>query len=211
MASGGSGVNAYWPGFVDALTNVVIAMIFVVVALAISLTFAAQMMGKKMAERIVAEQVAKAVAASTSVQQQAPPPPGAARGPADGDASSLAQRTVIAVRGNESASAPVAAAQVRSGRSLLMLSYAPGALTLDSAAAEQLRKAMGSASPTQQVELVGTGPAMSASDNQRAAYLRVMAVRNQLLEMGYGPQQIQMRIDTERESAQPQVRLVIKE
>ena len=31
MAGGGSGGNSYWPGFVDALTNVVIAMIFVVV------------------------------------------------------------------------------------------------------------------------------------------------------------------------------------
>ena len=34
MAGGGkSGGDSYWPGFVDALTNVVIAMIFVVVVL----------------------------------------------------------------------------------------------------------------------------------------------------------------------------------
>ena len=72
MAGGGrAGGDAYWPGFVDALTNVVIAMIFVVVVLAISLTFAAQMMGQKLAERIVKEHLAKAAASAASAAEAA--------------------------------------------------------------------------------------------------------------------------------------------
>ncbi|MEK8049308.1 hypothetical protein AACH10_03560 [Ideonella sp. DXS22W] len=208
MAGGGSsGVNAYWPGFVDALTNVVIAMIFVVVALAISLTFAAQLMGKKLAERLMQEQAARVAASAPA----APPPPGDQA--ADGDASAVAGRTLIAVKGNERAAGTVAA-RVRTGQNLLQLTYAPGALTLDDEAAQRLRAALqppAGGAGQRSVEVVASGPQMSSSDNQRAAYVRVMAVRNQLLELGYAAERIQVRIDTQRDAAEPQVRLVIKE
>jgi hypothetical protein len=187
---------------VDALTNVVIAMIFVVVALAISLTFAAQLMGKKLAERLVQEHAAKAAASAA-----------AAPLPADGETTALAGRTLIAVAGREAA-ASAAPVRVRGDNRVLQLNYAPGALSLDDAAAQRLRAALqpvlGDA-VRRRVELVGLGPQMSSSDNQRAAYVRLMAVRNQLLELGFVPEQIQVRIDAEREVSPAQVRLVIKE
>ena len=63
---GGKTAN-YWPGFVDALTNVVIAMVFVIVVLAIALSFSAQLLAKRMAARItVLEQQGQAAQAQTA-------------------------------------------------------------------------------------------------------------------------------------------------
>jgi len=46
---------------------------------------------------------------------------------------------------------------------------------------------------------------MALSDNQRAAYLRVMAVRNTLLELGLSADHIDVRIDTEVEMPAPRL------
>lgn len=193
MSGGGSGANAYWPGFVDALTNVVIAMIFVVVVLAISLSFAAQMMGRKLAEKYIQEHQAKA-------QAQAPPPaPAPAPQPVLKE-SALVKTTRIAVAGNEAAAAASAAGgAVRQVRNTLQLDYAATAITLDAAAAERFKAAVAALGPDlaqRQVEIVASGAGMALSDNQRAAYLRVMAVRNSLLELGVAPERIAVRIDT---------------
>ena len=188
MSGGGSGANAYWPGFVDALTNVVIAMIFVVVVLAISLSFAAQMMGKKLAERLIAEHKATVAQAPPG----APPPPQLQTAE-----SALVNTTRIAVAGNETpASAPAAA--MRQVRNTLQLDYAASAITLDAAAADRFKAAVAALGPLAQrrVEVAAGGPDMAISDNQRAAYLRVMALRNLLLELGVQPDRIDVRIDT---------------
>ena len=189
MSGGGSGANAYWPGFVDALTNVVIAMIFVVVVLAISLSFAAQMMGKKLAERLIEEHKAKVAQAPPGAT---PPPPQLQTAE-----SALVNTTRIAVAGNETpASAPVAA--MRQVRNTLQLDYAASAITLDAAAADRFKAAVAALGPLAQrrVEVAAGGPDMAISDNQRAAYLRVMALRNMLLELGVQPDRIDVRIDT---------------
>ncbi|OYU73257.1 MAG: hypothetical protein CFE45_37830, partial [Burkholderiales bacterium PBB5] len=191
MASGGSGANAYWPGFVDALTNVVIAMIFVVVVLAISLSFAAQMMGKKLAEKYIQEHKEKLAQAPPA----APPPPQPQL-----KESALEKTTRIAVAGNEAASA--AGGAVRQVRNTLQLDYASSAITLDAAAADRFKAAvaaLGGNLAQRRVQIVAAGPGMAISDNQRAAYLRVMAVRNTLLELGVAADHIDVRIDTEVE------------
>lgn len=205
MSSGGSGANSYWPGFVDALTNVVIAMVFVIVVLAISLSFAAQMMGKKLAEKYIkehAEKTALAAPAKASPPAQAPVAE-----------SVLPAATRIAVAGNERA-ASSAGGTLRRVRNSLALDFAPGAMTLDTQAEERFRAALaalGGEPVRRRVELVATGPAMQLSDNQRTAYLRVMAVRNALLDQGVKPDRIQVRIDTDTEVASASVNVVILE
>jgi hypothetical protein len=202
--AGGSGANAYWPGFVDALTNVVIAMIFVVVVLAISLSFAAQMMGHKIAARLIQEHAAKAAASASAVN-------GGAGSAVQTTPSKLAGQTRIAVAGNEKVDTP---SSVQTRSNFLQLDYAPGALTLDPPAAERVRAAVGAASQTSRsrhIEIVGTGPQMFSTESQRAAYLRVMAVRNQMLELGYTPEQIKVRIDAQASPAQAQVNVLISE
>jgi outer membrane protein OmpA-like peptidoglycan-associated protein len=197
MSAGGSGANAYWPGFVDALTNVVIAMIFVVVVLAISLSFAAQMMGKKLAAKIIQEHTAKLAQA---------PPASAAPAPPVAE-STLPGTTRIAVAGNErAASAPPS--RVKKANNTLQLDFQPGALTLDPEAAERFKaavSALGKDAARKRAEVVATGPAMSMSDNQRAAFTRVMAVRNALLEMGFDADRIQVRIATDVDMPAPSV------
>lgn len=192
---GGKTAN-YWPGFVDALTNVVIAMVFVIVVLAIALSFAAQLMGK----RIAAETIKKyEAAASANANGTASTPPAAPPVPRTGPPpSTLPTRTTIAVQGNESA-ASAAGGTVRATPNLLQLDFADTALTLDEAAAQKLREALAPARPQaaqSRVQVVAVGPALQLSENQRAAYIRVMAVRNELLDQGFAADHIGVRIDT---------------
>jgi len=195
MAGGKSSADSYWPGFVDALTNVVIAMIFVVVVLAISLAFAAQLMGKKIAERIIKEHEARQV-------QTAPRAPPSAEADVRSAESLIEGRIRIPVAGNESASAP-AGGKLRDARNVLQLDFTPQALTLDEPAVAAFKGALAKLGPDttkKRASLVGRGPAMALSDNQRAAYLRVMATRNVLIENGFPPERISVRIDTETDA-----------
>jgi hypothetical protein len=213
MAGGGKGGDSYWPGFVDALTNVVIAMIFVVVVLAIALSFAAQMMGKKIAEQYIKEHTAQAAQA----------PPGPPPDPADPVARPQVMRSApdtgvpvrakIAVAGNEAASMP-SGGKVITSRDVLQLDYAPGALTLDAAAVTQLKAALGQLGADgskRNVQLLASGPEMALSENQRLAYLRLLAVRNELIQAGFVPENLTMNIDTQGELPNARVNLSFKE
>lgn len=202
MESGKGGGNSYWPGFVDALTNVIIAMIFVVVVLAIALSFAAQLMGKRVADKLISEYKAQAAASAASAASAVAPAPqvAAVEAPVVPE-SRLLGKTVIPVKGNEAASA-VASPQLTPARNTLELKYAAGALTLDEAALKALEntlKALPEAVRKQGIVLVASGPSMVLSDNQRAAFLRLMDVRNALMAQGFMGPSITTRIDTERE------------
>ena len=197
MSSSGKGdANSYWPGFVDALTNVVIAMIFVVVVLAISLSFAARLMGQKIAEQYIKEHQEKTPKAAPTAD------------PAPDAAVKVTQR--IAVAGNEKAASAARPARVRNQEQLLQLDYAPGAVTLDGAAADQLKQVLSKLEGEvagRRVQIVASGPDMAFSDNQRAAFLRVMGVRNLLIESGFTPERIGMEVDTKRETSTTAVNL----
>jgi hypothetical protein len=52
---------------------------------------------------------------------------------------------------------------------------------------------------------------MSLSDNQRGAYVRLMAVRNALIEAGYTADQILTRIDTTQSPPAASVFVVLPE
>jgi predicted component of type VI protein secretion system len=213
MESGKGGGNSYWPGFVDALTNVIIAMIFVVVVLAIALSFAAQLMGKRVADKMISEYKAAAAASAASA---------AAAGPQAGSASpdvppvpesKLVGRTVINVKGNEAASAPKSP-QVTPARNVLQLKYVPGAITLDEAALKALGeaiKALPESARDKPVVLVATGPSMVLSDNQRSAFMRLMDVRNALIAQGYPATSISTRIDANSDAATPMVSVAFTE
>ncbi|MCV2355708.1 hypothetical protein LNV09_16305 [Paucibacter sp. B2R-40] len=191
MSSSGKGdANSYWPGFVDALTNVVIAMIFVVVVLAISLSFAAQLMGKKLAEKYIKEHATETVKPPPGSPEQAP--------------LSAQQKPVdtqhITVAGNESAAKGATAKISQRQATALQLDYAAGALTLDPAALDLLKSALAVVpdAATKRVQLSASGPDMALTENQRAAFLRAMAVRNVLLDAGFTPAHISMSVDTAR-------------
>lgn len=189
----------YWPGFVDALTNVVIAMVFVIVVLAIALSFAAQLMGKRVADEAIKKHVAAAAAAAASAAPAAAPV-SAATPAVEAPPSQLPKPARIAVRGNEQA-ASAAGGTLRQNQNVLQLDFAPAALTLDAAASTRLKEALAArkdGAARAKVQIVATGPDMQLSENQRSAYVRVMAVRNELLDQGYAAERIAVRIDTQR-------------
>ena len=200
MSGGGGKGGDYWPGFVDALTNVVIAMVFVIVVLAIALSFSAQILAKRMAAKIAEQQAElgrarQAIAAPAAEKER----PGGAPPLIE---SQAALRTRIAVAGNEAAlAASAASAKVKPAERFLQLDFAPGALTVDEAAAKALGAALAplkqrlAESPTLRLEVVAIGPEIHLSENQRAAFIRAMAVRNELLGQGIAGDRITTRID----------------
>lgn len=218
MSGGGSGSGEYWPGFVDALTNVVIAMVFVIVVLAIALSFAMQMVASRMAGKVAELENAKAALVAAAASAATGPPIVAPAPSADTPLAAPADgRVRIAVAGNERAM-PARPAQVRAADRSLVLEYELGALTLDEAAQKSLVQALGpvkaalqSASASTRLALVATGPAMELSDNQRAAFVRVMAVRNQLLDQGVAADRIVTRLDPAGPGDKPRVALTLEE
>lgn len=208
---GGGGTGDYWPGFVDALTNVVIAMVFVIVVLAIALSFAMQLVASRMAGKLAELQAANVQLQASQKERPVDPGPTAAPAtdtplPAPADA-----RVRIAVAGNERGT-PARPATVNPATRSLVLEYEQGALTLDDAAQKNLvqalapvKAALDAAPAGTRIALVATGPGMELSDNQRAAFLRLMAVRNQLLEQGVPATRIATRLDPEGPGDKPRV------
>lgn len=207
-----AGKNAnYWPGFVDALTNVVIAMVFVIVVLAVSLSFSAQLMAKRMAARIPAlEEPGRGLKPAPPQAPDAPRPPDPALTEPN-PPSRLAIDRRVQVKGNDTA-ASAAPARARPRDGALVLEFAASALTLDEAALAalapalaDLRQRLASAPPGTRVMLVAGGPEMELSDNQRAGYIRAMATRNALLAQGIAAAQITLGFDLESKAATPTV------
>lgn len=211
MAGGGGGKGGdYWPGFVDALTNVVIAMVFVIVVLAIALSFSAQILAKRMAAKIAEQQAELGRAKQAIVGPAAEKEKPLAGTPLI--ESQSPQRTRIAVAGNEAAlAASAAAARVKPAERYLQLDFAPGALTVDEKAAKALAEALAplkqrlAESPTLRLEVVALGPEIHLSENQRAAFIRAMAVRNELLAQGIAGERIATRIDMQAGAPAPAV------
>ena len=217
MSGGGGGTGDYWPGFVDALTNVVIAMVFVIVVLAIALSFAMQMVASRMAGKLAELQAANVQLQAS--QKNPPVEPGPALAPSsDTPLPAPAEaRLRIAVAGNER-TAQARPATVNPATRSLVLEYEQGALTLDELAQKNLVQALGpvklalDAAPAgARIALVATGPAMELSDNQRAAFLRLMAVRNQLLEQGVPAARIATRLDPQGPGDMPRVAVTMED
>jgi hypothetical protein len=208
---GGKTAN-YWPGFVDALTNVVIAMVFVIVVLAISLSFSAQMLAKRMAARVTQlEQEGKAKQAAAPVPSPEVVANRDAPAPIESPDSAVPGKVRIGVQGNEKHRS-AAGGQVRAANRELVLEFAPTALTLDNAAEGLLVKSLGpvkklleAAPPGTRVMLVASGPEIEFSENQRSGYIRTMAVRNVLLDQGIPAERIGTRFDMK---ARPALALV---
>ncbi|MBW8846114.1 MAG: hypothetical protein JF607_14205 [Burkholderiales bacterium] len=194
----------------DALTNVVIAMVFVIVVLAIALSFSAQILAKRMAAKIAEQQAelgrARQALIAPAAEKERPP----AGSPVI--ESQAPQRRRIAVAGNEaSLAASPATAKVKPAERFLQLDFAPGALTVDAAAAKALGEALAplkaqlAESPALRLEIVAIGPEIHLSENQRAAFIRAMAVRNELLGQGIAADRIVTRIDMKASAPAPGV------
>lgn len=216
MAGGGGGGGSdYWPGFVDALTNVVIAMVFVIVVLAISLSFAMQMIAKKLTAQVESanQKSASAEAALKHLQSAIAGPDNAAVAAANLQGKAAPVQNRVHVEGGKAT--PLAGdIQLSTSNAILRLDFEPDAMTLDEQAAKKLDGSMGAlqealsqAPAGSRIRILAQGKDMYFSDNQRAAFVRAMAVRNFLISRGFHPEQLTARVDTETELREPQVSL----
>ena len=210
MSEGSGTKTNYWPGFVDALTNVVIAMIFVVIVLVVSLSYLAQTLVKRHAEEMQVKVEASQKQASSAcvvapdnkqrsdVEVKLPP---------DTD---LVKRVVVKAEASENrASAP----KVSLKDLFLIVEFPDATLTVSGDASAQVATAMSSIRNKIGVikaELVFTGPAIELSENQRSAYFRLMSVRNILIDEGMAPANISVRIDSSARSDVPSVNVSFK-
>jgi outer membrane protein OmpA-like peptidoglycan-associated protein len=216
MAGGGTGKETnYWPGFVDALANVVVTMIFVIVVFTIALLYFSQ------------NKVKEALAAAQKVAVQTPPVPNPTPAPvvaelqkkiadlqkendtlkrqiqvtAGGAASpqgGAVARSEIKVA--ESAPLPTPApaqARIQGSQSALQIVFPTGAIELDAAALGRLEAAFAGIAEqarTSGVELVGIAEVGPYSEGRRLSYYRNLALRNWLIEKGIPAGRIRMRI-----------------
>lgn len=213
MAGGtGKEVN-FWPGFVDALANVVVVMIFVVVVFTIALLYFAQNKIKEAASiaqggQKVALASAEHTAAVAALQQriaelqrendklrsQAQTP---ARANPPPQAGSLERGEVQVVETKLPPGPAPALAQIQGSQASLQVVFPAGAIELDPPSIARLEAAFSGFADKARaggIELVGIAEAGSYSEGRRLAYYRNLALRNWLIEKGIPSSQIRLRL-----------------
>lgn len=227
MAGGGANdkeVN-FWPGFVDALANVVVTMIFVVVVFTIALLYFAQ---NKVKEALASAQKAETVPVPT------PPPVAsaatvielqrrvtelqreneqlrrqtqtAARSSAPPQAGSVPRAEVqIAESAPPPGPAP-ALARIQGLESSLQIIFPAGTIEMDAPSIARLEAAFATIAErarSEGIELVGIAEAGPYSEGRRLSYYRNLALRNWLIERGIPAARIRMRL-ADVDSGRPQ-------
>lgn len=199
---GGRNAN-YWPGFVDALGNTIIAMVFVVIVLAISLAMYVKLLAERQAERLVAQRCTKEEKGQAA--SVVPPVPVAAPGkagvpgvPAVGATEAgggMPIATTVLKAAQSAGKENPAFASIREKGGVIEVVYAGNVFDMDASGQEQFRGIVekmrrGSADV---VDILILASDMQYTENQRAAFTRAMTLRNQLIGMGYTPSQIRTR------------------
>lgn len=200
----------YWPGFVDALTNTVIAMVFLVIVLTLSLSVFINNIANQRAAKLVETQQGVAKSSGTVAASQAPAEavgptslasPGASAGavaesPKAAPSLLKGEFRVAGEQKGQAAVVPKLNSQT-SGNALVL--YYPGtAVEIDEKTAadlERLAVNSGISFPQMQASIVARGPQIFLSDNQRLAFFRSMAVRNFLLKKGIARENITIRVE----------------
>jgi hypothetical protein len=211
MATNSGREANYWPGFVDALTNTVIAMVFLVIVLTLSLSVFINNIANQRAAKIVQskieserssgmtpamEEPAAVKGLETSAVPAAPLASAAPSSPKVGPSVLKGEFRVAGESKNQSAEPPRSSTE--KSVNALVLHYPGTTVEIDDKTASELERLAansGIAFPQMQASIVARGPQIFLSDNQRLAFFRAMAVRNFLLKMGMGRDNITIRIE----------------
>lgn len=229
----------YWPGFVDALANLVLALVFVVVIF----TLALAVISSKVAQEIAAKEVAKVkeeqgknapppdAAMPTSMQEspQTSTPAGPPMPPVTeaqkqemveeiarlkqelAQARQTAKRDNVKVAAQNEALPQAKKMQVKGSE--IVFTYDPGAFELGPeplAEFDKLLKARGDLAGKTFTLLAIPGSGPVTAE-KRSAYYRMITLRNLLIERGAAPEKIQSKTspDTVLPGLEGQVHLVI--
>lgn len=186
MAGGSDKEQNYWPGFVDALANVVLTLIFVLVVFVFALALVANKAKnavEKIVEQRVEEERVKMSAQTVTVS------PASKGGMSDSTALTKDSGGLeLVAKGDEKKLANRGVVKVNSTASEITLSYPQFVLEMDDESLERLRSILNensgikSATHVEIRAYVG-GEAFSLA--QRLAYYRAIKIRNMLIEGGF--------------------------
>ncbi len=205
--------NNYWPGFVDALSNMVMAMIFII------MTFVVVLFGMMQNNlRAVAARMTELRAASVGYQAtlddlrrenaalRAALRPAMTRWPsaASGQRATAslvpAPVTVVAAATEARAAQPAGRLPqlVAGSGDVITITYGSGESALDAATRGALDQAtrphLGRLAALRAEVLAEIAGAAAATDSQRLAYFRALEVRNYLLARGVAPARVTVRL-----------------
>lgn len=190
----------YWPGFVDALTNTVIAVIFLVIVLTLSLTV--------FVSALVKQRIAKEMAntnAACSIKQGANPNAGiniaTDKKPSGAVPPPVAVKKYI--KDNEIADGSPVTVEAKPalmpsfGKGTMYLRFEDKDIVVDDHSEQQLAelaRRQGIVPSQVAVELEVRANHLFRTDNQRTAFFRSMAVRDALMKRGVHPLNINVRL-----------------
>ena len=228
-----AGVNSreqnYWPGFVDALTNVVLVMVFVVVVFAVSILYYGYELTMAQVKDIVQqktehlvedqqsklleseqkikdleERLAKALAELKLAQMSA-------AGKTRESAREVAREATreLPAKGTAADNSPVILS-AQAGN--VLISYAAGVVELDSKQLKALDALLGSYSgaASWRVELVGEFSEASFTEGQRLSFYRIAALRNYLVSKGVKAAEVKSLIkDPVRNASRSRVTIIV--
>lgn len=183
MAAKHNDETSFWPGYVDAIINVVLNILFLVGTFAVALATSSSSQKNEKAEKAQAVQEI-----TQAIEPMAKLP----------DIVSVAKAPVIEIEKANDALKPVrwTVRQRPEQVSVVKIDFDPRAILLKESERLQLAtvfKEQGAQQPAQRWNLWCITDA-TGSDGSRLAYLRAMAVRQALLQAGVKPEQIDMRI-----------------
>ena len=178
----------YWPGFVDALSNVVLTLVFVLVVFVFALSMSATQVTQKMEEIVRVEKAQKAAQAAQAAQ--AAPQVNTASGKSDSTALSAQQNgiEIVSETKQEAKKSDRGAVNVAAKANEIMLSYPLAVLDLDDKSSTSLTKTLSETKDkvgTNYTVLLQSIPGEEPySVAQRLAYYRAIKIRNYLIEKG---------------------------
>lgn len=191
MAAEGDRETNYWPGFVDALSNMVLAMIFIVLVLALAISMYAALAAKTTAERIASERVAAAElrAALAVAKQEA----AAKAAPPSSDLPGSPRLRVPATGKSDT----VPGARLQRQQNALIVEFEGASVVIDERTAKQLDQALLPAKALLEsgtAEVIASAPAGFLTESRQTSFYRAMALRNFLIERGMAPARINVRV-----------------
>ena len=198
----------YWPGFVDALANLVLALVFVVVIF----TLALAVISSKVGAKAVAKEVARAKEQGVTEEKMKELSEEVKK-----LQSQLAEKDKLLNLQARSAPPPPPAPEIKqAGQSAadVTFTYDPGSFELGPDALSTLDKLMKSkgSDPSSKIFNIVAYPSSGAfSAEKRSAYYRMVALRNLLIERGVPADNIKTKTVTDAvlPGLQGQVRLSV--
>jgi outer membrane protein OmpA-like peptidoglycan-associated protein len=197
----------FWPGFVDALTNVVLVMVLVVVVFAICMFSALMKVSKVHVQQNVEKQLEKKGAESDALVLQAQIEVQVEREKKEELQKEIQTLTAAldAAQQNACSIAPIAEGDAAAPKHTLTpvaisgrmpaidISYALGVTTLEQKLMDALDAALGSFSPAGRwkVLLQANTAEPSPSEARRLAFYRIAVLRDHLVSKGVSPKNIE--------------------